>query len=179
VPLAQLHPGQRTGADRPCGSGETVFGHRLDEDVGPSSRILSRGGEAGRIPRFQAGESLPGEGGDRLRSPGLGEEAQGVAGQALVVGPEGAVAAVGQDVGPGRSAATASAFGTGFVLFDGALLGERVQVAPHGGGSQVQQPPNLRRGDRAVLGHGSQDAFARPLLVGRSRLPEKHHTIVT
>jgi len=61
------------------------------------------------------------------------------------------------------------------VLIDGAVLGEGVEVPADGCGRQSEETADLGGGDGSVLGHGRQDALARPLLVGS----DKHHTIVT
>jgi hypothetical protein len=85
------------------------------------------------------------------------------------------MAALREDVGPGRATTPAGLRGPGFVLRDGAVDGQGVEVAADGGGGQSEESADLGRAHRSVLGHGGQDALARPLLVG----PDKHHTIVT
>ncbi len=116
------------------------------------------------------------------------EEAEHLDGERVVVGLEGAVSGVGDDVGAGGTAA-AAAGRRGHVLLDGALLDEHVEVAADGGGRQLEVATELGSGDRAVGGDHVQHPRARARLERRGVLAvlrlalrllrEKHHTIVT
>ncbi len=118
----------------------------------------------------------------------LGEVAQHLDGERVVVGLERGVAGVGDDVGPGGAPASPST-GGGLVRGDGALLDEDVEVAAHRGGRQVEVATELGGRDRAVGGDVLEhpraraglevgDAVALPCLAHRA-LTEKHHIIMS
>lgn len=174
VALAELDAGERAGSDGTGRGGIPVLGHRLDEGRGASAEVVSipqPGGVAGLEP----GHPLTGERGDRLGPTRLLEVAEGLRGEALVVGRERGVTPLGDDVGAGRTPPPTGVRRGRVVRSDGRLLDERVEVATHGGGGQPQQATDLGRRDWSAFGHGGQDALTRPLLVR----PDKHHTIVT
>jgi hypothetical protein len=175
VPLAELDAGQSAGTDGSCRRREPVLSHRLDEQLGAAHDVVTSGGEAGRIPALGSPDPLAREVGDRLGPAVGGDIPQGLHGELVVVGWQGAVAALGDDVGTSRPTATADLRGTGVVLLDGAVVGERVEVPADRGGRQPEQLADRSGGDGAVLGHRGEHAFPRALLVG----PDKHHTIVT
>ncbi len=177
VTLAELDAGEPAGADRPGGGGEAVLGQGLDEEVGPGDDVVAgrrRGASAyrpSRPPTRSLAKSATAAG------PACAcEVAQRLDRELVVVGRERAVAALGDDVGAGGATPAAGVSRTTrVVLVDGAVVGQGVEVAADGRGGQPEEPADLGRAHRSVLGHGGQDALARPLLVG----PDKHHTIVT
>ena len=57
VPLAQLDPGEPTGADRSGRGGEAVLAQRLDERLGASGRCVARCVEAGGIPLLEGADA--------------------------------------------------------------------------------------------------------------------------
>jgi hypothetical protein len=106
------------------------------------------------------------------------EIAQGLDREPVVVGREGAVTTLGDDVGAGRTAAAAVPGGmrrAGVVLLDRAVVGQAVEVAADRRRGQPEPAADLGRGDRSVLGDDSKDPLPGALLVGA----DKHHTIVT
>jgi hypothetical protein len=106
----------------------------------------------------------------------------------VVVGLEGPVTGVGDDVGAGRTTA-APAAARGLVRDDRALLDERVEVAADRGRGQVEVTAELGGRDGAVCGDHVEHPRARARLERRDVLAvlrltlgvlsDKHHTIVT
>ena len=169
VALAELDAGQAARTDGSGGGGEAVLAERLDEGGGACGRVGARVGEPNGIPLLERRDAAAREVGDGPRAGGGLEEAQHLDGERVVVGLEGAVSGVGDDVGAGRAAA-AAAGGRGHVLLDGALLDEHVEVAADGGGGQVEVATQLGSGDRAVRGDHVQHPGARARLERRDVL---------
>lgn len=151
VPLAQLDPGEPTGADRSCRGGEAVLAQRLDERLGASGRCVPRCVEAGGIPLLESADAGAGEVADGGRTGVCLQVAQHLDGERVVVGLERAVPGIGHDVGARWAPAPAAPAG-GLVRHDSALLDEGVEVAADRGRRQVEVTAQLGGRDRAVGG---------------------------
>ena len=115
VALAELDAGELAGAgraDRAGGGGEAVRVERLDEGLGAGGGVVARGGEAVGVPLLERGRRGCSANWCTASAPTVSlEEAQRLDGEVVVVADQGAVAALGEDLGPRRAAAPARAGG--------------------------------------------------------------------
>ena len=160
--LAELDTGQRRGvfqvADGTRTRVEPVAGQFVDQGLDPGPNRRSRS-ELRGIPPLPMGDAGAREGGDGVGSRGLREELHRVPGEVVIVGGERPVADVGDDVGAGRAAATATKRER-LMGLDEPGLEEVVDVPSHGRATRAQEPGQRRGRDGAVLADRPQDPLA-------------------
>ena len=107
------------------------------------------------------GHPAVGELADRVLATGLGDEAQRLDGQVVVLLVEALAAVLGEREDLGRTASATARGGPRLARLDRALLDQLVEVAAHGGGCEVE--PLAERGRRGgpVLEDRPGDALAR------------------
>ncbi len=157
VLLAQLLA-HRALADR---GGEPRLAHGRGQ--GPGRGLVGVLGEELVDPGLEDGPATPGELGDGLVAGGLGQEAQGLGGQVVVLLLEEVVTGGGEreDLGRATASAGASLVRARLAQLDQTVLEHVVEVATYGGRGQQQLLSEDRRAARTTLEDGPRDALAR------------------
>ena len=194
MPLAQLNSGERRAlSDRSRGCRKPVGGQCRRQCLGTCGDVLTSIDELYGIPLLELVVAFPGKLAHRILAGVLDKKTQRGDGDMVAVAAHAVMAGLGQDVGAGRTTATAAERTSrcGLMLLDRALFGEMVKVASDRGGSQSQTLGKGGCAERAQLGDGLsypvqgarlKDVMAGfgPVSRGRDTVAsDKHHTSVT
>ena len=139
-------PGSAHRAGR---GGEAVAGEGADQGVRAGGRSGARGRELGGIPVLERGDAPLGEPAHGIVARLVGEEAQRLRGEVVVVGLERLVAGVADDVGPRGATASAVAGGGLAARSMRPSVLEVLEVAADGRGGEPQVLGQRAGGDRA------------------------------
>lgn len=153
VALAQLDAGQRGAlADRTGRRGIPLATERDGQRLGAGLEVVTSGVQVVGDPSGDFLRALLGVGRDGFGPGLLGEEAQDVGRERVVVLAQVSVTGLRQDVRPSGTTTATYAAGRLLVLLEQARVSEGVQVASYGSGGETQATGELSGGDRTMLG---------------------------
>jgi hypothetical protein len=142
---------------------EAVPRQRLRESPRPIGDVLARGVDQRLVPLLHGGKALFREILDRAGSGDVRESMERGAGDVEIVVADRRLAPRRQHVPAGRTTGPHARGGHALDL-DDASAGQRIQMAPDGGGGKAEHVAQLRRAHGSMLEHGAEDTVASSVL---------------